>query len=53
MKTTKTSRTKIYGDWGQLRGILVYNYVKENNSRFWIETRCYYVENKNYRNDIR
>ena len=24
---TRTERTKVYGDWGQLQGILVYNYV--------------------------
>lgn len=56
MKTTMTQRTKIYGDWGQLQGIMVWNY--ELTPNVWGELKnrklmnTYFVQNKNYKSEI-
>ncbi len=53
---TRTERTKVYGDWGQLQGILVYNYVRvQDYGAQWAQWELktnYFVENKDYRKDI-
>lgn len=52
----KTTRTKIYGDWGQLQGIMVWNYnVKQNMWGEWNQWELinnYFVKNDNYIKEI-
>lgn len=50
MQTTKTQRTKIYGDWGQLEGIMVWNYQLQG--KYWELINNYFVKNDNYRTEI-
>jgi hypothetical protein len=53
---TRTQRTKVYGDWGQLQGILVYNYVRvQDYGAQWAQWELknnYFVESKDYRKEI-
>ena len=50
MKSTRTQRTKIYGDWGQLQGIMVWNYELKGN--YWELTNNYFVRSNNYIKEI-
>ena len=53
---TRTERKKVYGDWGQLQGILVYNYVrvKDFGAQWaqWELVNNYFVSNESYKKDI-
>lgn len=47
---TRTQRTKIYGNWGQLQGVMVWNY--EQQGKYWELINSYFIDNDKYIKEI-